>query len=63
MNQISDSNMSTELENSFEEEIDLRDELSKLSIHLRLVKGEGVGVVYTPNLLSIVGIAFICITK
>ncbi|XP_023338718.1 kinetochore protein Spc25 [Eurytemora carolleeae] len=35
MNQISDSNMSTELENSFEEEIDLRDELSKLSIHLR----------------------------
>ena len=46
MNQISDSNMSTELENSFEEEIDLRDELSKLSIHLRLVKEEGGGRIY-----------------
>ena len=40
--------MSTELENSFEEEIDLKDELSKLSIHLRLEKEEG-GVVYTPT--------------
>lgn len=53
--------MSTELENSFEEEIDLKDELSKLSIHLRLEKEEGGGRIY-PHLLSIVGIAFICIS-
>ena len=40
--------MSTELENSFEEEIDLKDELSKLSIHLRLEKEEGGGSYIPP---------------
>ena len=41
MNQISDYSMSTELDNSFEEEMELRDEFSKLGFLLRLVKGGG----------------------
>ena len=52
MNQISDYSMSTELDNSFEEEMELRDEFSKLGFLLRLVKGGGGFVAAAPSPLA-----------